>query len=269
MQVSVVLNVHANPAVVLDTIESIQTYMSKDILVVVDGSSTAFDHISLPVPKIKGFPHNVPKSPYRNVALGLMSLQKMYPESQYYCYTEYDCLFTSNKILENLQYASNNDIWMLGSDGHVDELEIPVVESIVKGKFDGSYYLLGACQFFGKPFMDKLVEINFFEKLLVTTSPYSGGFFPLYNGYDISEHMYPTMARYFGGKIGVFSTYDYVYNKWHGNYEAFPIRWKPELDPETENFPNSCIMHPIKTFEHSIREHNRKIRKCFLNLQEL
>jgi hypothetical protein len=261
MKVAAILNVHSNPEVVLDTLDSIQTYLTKDILVVIDGASTAFDHTPLPVSSIKGFPHNARKAPYRNVALGLITLHDMYPAADWFCYSEYDCLFTSSLILQNLEYASDNDVWMLGNDGHVDEIEIPIIESIVKQKFNGSYYLLGACQFFNKVFMDRLVEMNFFEKLLMATNAYTDGFFPLFYGHDISEHMYPTIARYLGGKIGVFATYDYVQKQWHGMHEFFPVRWAPDLDPDTENFPQMSIAHPIKDFRSPIRVHHREKRK--------
>lgn len=260
MQVACLLNAHSEIDVVLDTIESIQTYLTKDILRVVDGASPLVD-AHLPVPKLKGFVHNVPRSPYRNVALGLMNLQTMYPEADWYCYTEYDCLFTSKRILDNLKYAMQNDVWILGNDGHVDEVKLPLIESLVKGKFDGSYYLLGACQFISKKLMNKLVDIDFFNKLLVMTSSYSDGFFPLYQGYDVSEHMYPTLARHFGGTVGVFATYDYIQKKWHGSHEVFTVRWKPEIDPDTEHFPQVSVIHPLKDYNHPIREHHRRIRK--------
>lgn len=269
MNVSVILNVHSNPDVVLDTLDSIQTYITKDILVVVDGASTAFDNAPLPVPKIKGFRHNIPRSPYRNVALGLMNLREMFPDSDWYCYTEYDCLFTSSRTLQELELATQNNVWMLGNDGHVDEIRLPIIEAIVKSEFKHSYYLLGACQFFSKVFMDKLVEMDFFERLLAMTNSYSDGFFPLYAGYDISEHMYATIARHLGGNIGVFATYDYVNQKWHGAHEIFPVRWKPDLDPEKENYSQAAICHPLKSFDHPIREHHRRIRKCSSDLQKL
>lgn len=266
MNISVLLNVHSNPELVLDTLDSIQKYITKDILVIIDGASTAFDRVSLPVFSIKGFHHHIPKSPYRNVALGLMSLYEKFPASEWFCYTEYDCLFASDRILTNLKYASDNDVWMLGNDGHVDEIRIPIIEAIVKEKFQGSYYLLGACQFFSNVFIKKLIDMDFFNKLLAATNSYSDGFFPLYQGYDISEHMYPTIARQLGGKIGVFATYDYVKKQWHGSYEVFPVRWRPDLDPETENFPEASIIHPIKQFQSPIRTHHREKRKNVISI---
>lgn len=266
MQVAVSLNVHSHPEVVIDTIDSIKTYLTHDILVVIDGASNSFNNISLPTATLNGLPHNISRSPYKNVALSLMNLYESYPNHDWYCYTEYDCLFTSDRILTNLKIAKEKNIWMLGNDGHVDDIPIPFLESIMRTKFNGCYYLLGACQFFSNEFLGKLMEMEFFDKLLLSTSPYSDGFFPLYQGYDISEHMYPTLARHFGGLVGVFATYDYATRKWHGSYKVFPVRWRPELDLDTENFPEASIMHPLKEMMHPIRVYHRNKRQGLKNV---
>lgn len=260
MNISAVLNVHSKPDVVFDTIDSIQTYMTRDVLMIVDGASHAFDDIAVPIPMIKGLYHNVAKSPFRNMALGLMSLADANPNSDWYCYVEYDCLVTSPRFMANLAKADELGVWMLGNDGHVDDMRMPLIDSLIGERLRGSYYLIGACQFFSKHFMKKLLEINFFERFLNLSNGLSDGLFPHYAGYDINEHMYPTLCRHFGGPIGVFATYDYTKEKWHGSYEIFPIRWKPELDPETENFEKASIIHPVKNFNHPIREYHRRIR---------
>ncbi len=113
--------------------------------------------------------------------------------------------------------------------------------------------------------MSKLQEINFFEKFLTLTSGFGNGFFPFYSGYDLSEHMYPTLCRHFGGNIGVFASYDK--NEWHGRGDIFPMRWRPEIDFETENFPEASIFHPLKDLNHPIRVHHREKRKEWKNLQ--
>lgn len=260
MIVSTLVSAHSKPDVVLDTIDSIKIYMTDNILLIVDGASSEFDSLEFPVTMIKGFPHSVPRSPFRNMALGLMNLVDKYPDSDWYCYIEYDCLVTSARFKANLEKADELNVWMLGNDGHVDNIQLPIIESLIGSPLRSSYYLLGACQFFSKHFIKKLIEIDFFQRFLNLTNGFSDGLFPYYSGYDINEHLYPTLTRHFGGNIGVFATYDYTKSKWHGSYEIFPVRWQPELDPDTENFSSASLIHPLKTFNHPIREHHRRIR---------
>lgn len=260
MKIAAILNVHSNAKVVLDTIESISHFMTKDILVVVDGASKEFRNVSLPVTQLEGFHHGCGKAPYRNVALGLSVAYEKFAGYDWYCYLEYDCLITSDRFKRNLQMADSMDVWMLGSDGHIDDKEMPYINPLVGSRFKSIYYLLGCCQFFGKKYMDKLNEIRFFDRFLTLTNGFSEGFVPGYHGYDVSEHMYPTIARHFGGNIGVFGTWENPKKKWHGSYDIFPIRWQPELDPETENFPNASIMHPVKSYDHPIRVYHRERR---------
>lgn len=261
MKIATVLNIHSNPELVLDTIDSIFHYMTKDLLVIVDGASKEFKNITLPAVTLEGFYHGCNKAPYRNVALGLKMLDESFPDADWYCYIEYDCLVTSDRFKKNLRLADGMDVWMMGNDGHVDDKGMPFVSPLVGGKFESIYYLLGCCQFFSKKYMSKLREIHFFDRLLTLTNGFSNGFMPGYSGYDLSEHMYPTIARHFGGNIGVFATWERAKEKWHGSYEIFPMRFQPELDPVKENFPEASIMHPLKSINHPIRVEHRLRRK--------
>jgi hypothetical protein len=171
---------------------------------------------------------------------------------------EYDCLVGSDRFMRNLKLAEEMGVWNLGTNGRMDpDISLSLVEALVGSKFSEVYYMLGACQFFNKKFMEKLVEIDFFNRFLHLTNHFTEGFMPNYAGYDVSEHIYPTLARYFGGNTGVFSKW---YNdRWHGSYQYFPIRWKPEITEE-ENFPEASIIHPLKTFDHPIRIYHREKR---------
>lgn len=269
LEIAAALNVHNNPDVVRDTIDSIKTYMTDDIVVLVDGASwSQMKNEPMEAGKMEGFHHNLPKSPYRNVALSLKTVTEQYPDSDWYCYCEYDVLFTSDRFKHNLRMAEEKGVWMLGNDGHVDEQAIPLVQALIGEHFRSSYYLLGCCQFFHKNFIAKLNEINFFDRFLNMTNGFKDGFFPFYSGYDLSEHMYPTLCRHFGGNIGVFAHYD-EFGKWHGAYQYFPVRWRPEIDPETENFPNPSIIHPLKSYDHPLRELHRERRKQWKTLNQM
>ena len=232
--------------------------MTNKVLLVLDGAAKDLKTHDFGVPKLEGFYHNKAKAPFRNVALGWKSVLETYPNADWYCYLEYDCLVASDRFKLNLEIAEKQKVWMLGCAGRVDDVRMPLVASIIGGCFLRTpYYLLGACQFMHKDFMHKLTDINFFERFLTQTNAYSEEI-PGYSGYDLSEHMYPTLCRHFGGNIGVFSTFDG--ERWHGSSRYFPVRWRPELDPETENFPEASILHPLKDYHHPIRAFHRTKR---------
>lgn len=268
MELSFVVQVHSNPDIIIDTVGSIFEYATQNVLLLINGSAwDDLKDIDLAVSKVKGFRHDVPKAPYRNVALGLQMAYQNWPESDWFCYTEYDALFASDRFKHNLKMAEEKDVWMLGNCGRVDECQIPLVESMIGERFRSVYYLVGCCHFFHRKFMQKLDEIDFFERFLFLTNSFSEGYFPAYTGYDISEHVYPTLCRHFGGNVGVFATWDELKEEWHGAYEYFPMRWQPELDPATELFPNASILHPLKTFDHPVRVFHRERRKVWKNSQ--
>jgi hypothetical protein len=260
MKIATIINVHDDPKLVLDTLDSVLHYMTDDVLILVDGASTVFDNVDLPVHKMIGFKHGVKKAPYRNVALGLKTIREMYPHHDWYCYLEYDCLVTSIRFKYNLKMADDRGIWMLGSDGRVDDKQIPLVEAMLGKQFNSSYYLLGACQFFSKWYMEKLEQFNFFNRFLSATNDCAAGIMPGYCGYDVSEHLYPSLCREFGGNIGVLSSWDAINEKWHGGYKVFPIRWQPDLNIDTDIYEETSICHPIKDYSHPIRKHQRSLR---------
>ena len=84
---------------------------------------------------------------------------------------------------------------------------------------------------------------------------------PGYSAYDVSEHLYPSLCRQYGGNIGVFSSFD-EHGHWHGHYRSYPIRFTPQLNADTENYPEATILHPIKDYDHPIRVANRETRQC-------
>ncbi len=263
MKLAVVLNIHDKLDVVRDTIDSIKTFATEDVITIIDGAFwPKLKDEPLQAGKVEGFYHNVHKAPYRNVALGLQTVSETFPDANWYCYTEYDALFTSERFKNNLRIAEEKNVWMMGNDGHVANEDLPLIQAMFKQKFKSSYYLLGSCLFFHNKFIQELKNIDFFNRFLNLTNSFKDGFFPYYKGYDLSEHLYPTICRHLGGNIGVFAHYDYD-GTWHGAYQYFPIRWRPEIDPNLENFPDPSIIHPLKTYSHPIRVlHREKREKC-------
>lgn len=264
MEIAVVVNSHTEQTdVVLDCLDAISAYATDNILLVVDGA--AWSHYrDLPVPafKMEAFRHGRPKSPYRNVALALKVATETWPAADWYCYSEYDVLFASERFKHNLMKAEEMGVWMLGNDGRVDGHDLPLIGAMLGGKLKSSYYLLGCCQFFHRNFIEKLKEINFFDRFLTLTSGFADGFFPHYSGYDLSEHLYPSLCRHFGGNIGVFATWDRVEGKWHGASDYFPVRWRPDIT-EADSHKHASILHPLKAFDSPVREYHRKKREIW------
>jgi hypothetical protein len=60
--------------------------------------------------------------------------------------------------------------------------------------------------------------------------------------------------------VGVFASYDET-GQWHGHYRYFPIRWRPSIDPLTEDYEEASIVHPLKEYDHPIRIKHRKMRE--------
>jgi len=262
MRIAVTLMAHGDTECVRDTVESIRRFATDKILLLVDGAAWEGwgKDVDLPVYKMSGFYHNFPKSPYRNITLGLMNTVKVFPDVDWYCYTEYDTLFASSAFKEDLERADKDGVWCMGNDARTGNIQLPIIENMLKTKINGSKYLLGCCIFHHRDYLHKLQELDFFNRFLYLTNDFTRGYFPGYEeqgGYDLAEHLYPTLANHFGGKV---RGQAYFEDAWHGNYKRYPLRWKPDIDPTTENFPEASIIHPLKQYDHPIRQEQRKKR---------
>jgi hypothetical protein len=197
------------------------------------------------------------------VTLGLKEAANLWPDVDWYCYLEYDCLVGSNQFEKDLAIAESMGVWCLGNDHRVGNYKFPLLEAMLKTQFKESHYLLGCCVFYKQEFIKKLKEINFFERFLYLTNDFSQGYFPGYEeqgGYDLTEHLYPTLASHFGGKVAQFAAWSRKEGKWAGgNFGKYPFRFQPELHPE-EHYPEAVIMHPLKGYDHPVREFHRKKR---------
>ena len=256
MDLAVTLNAHKADNVLLDTLDSIKTFVTNDVIVVVDGASwSQFETFPLPVSKFEGFYHNSSKDPYRNMALGLKKTYETYPNKDWYCYTEYDCLFANDTFKNDLKIAKDHNIWCVGNDCKVSRCKFSLIENHFKMDFKISYHLIGCCMFLHHNFMAKLHEINFFERFLYLTNEFGDGRpLPGLTGqkiYDLSEDLYPTLANYFGGKVWQFAAWYEFNDTWIGNYKKYPMRFTPEI---TEIDPEASIIHPLKSYDNPVRE---------------
>lgn len=264
MSIAVVLNSHENSSIFHDTLESINYYLTKDVLVVVDGLSwNQFENIDIPALKMSGFPHGKSYAPYRNVALGLFKAWQTWGDSKnWYCYTECDSVIGSDDVLEHLQKAEELGFWILGNDFRQEQQKkIPFLENFLKQPVSSLSYLLGCCLFFNSKFLKKLYDDNFFENFLSYTNFRDQDIYLIDENnnkevIDISEFLYPTLAKFYGGEARELACWDYRSSSWTGNAEFYPMRFRPEI---TLNDPHlqACIMHPLKSFENPVRQYHR------------
>lgn len=259
MKIAGILNACGDTDLVNDTLDSARKYLSEDLYMIVDGAHwTGWGSVcEVNVKeKINGFYHNYHKSPYKNVIFGLKTLYEKEPDAEWYCYFEPDVLFCNENFKEYLEEGSYRNAWCIGSDFRNTNVKLENIEKLFQNKFYITKYLLGCCYFVNKRYLMLLQSISFFDKFLYYTNSFEKGFFPGYNGYDLSEHLIPTLAHYLGGNVYGLSSWNG--KEWLGKKDIFALRWKPEIKEE-ENIISS-IMHPIKDFESPIRIKQREIR---------
>jgi hypothetical protein len=258
MNLSVVMNIHEDSDLVFDTLDSVRKYMTDNILVVIDGEFWGqLKNSEIRATKVEGLRHGSRRAPYRNITLGLMKAAEEWPDVDWCCYLEPDCLVGADTFRRELEIADQMGAWCVGNDHRIGNVAFPLINTRFNINITESHYLLGCCIFYNRKYIQKLVEMNFFNQFLDLTNFFSQGFFPAYTGHDITEHLYPSLAVYLGGKVQQFANYIERKQQWGGNYTKFPMRYRPELNGE---FPNAAILHPIKNFNNPIREFYRKKR---------
>jgi hypothetical protein len=267
MDITAIILTHGQLETTLDTIDSVLTYMTDKVLLVVDEVNWGmYATVECQASILKGFYHAYHRAPYRNVALGILNAVRQYPDSDWYCCLEYDCLIGSSSFKKDLQILDVNNVWCVGNDYRDKQtVEFPLIELMLNTKFKEIVYLLGACIFYHKNFIKKAMQENFFERFLYYTNDFKNGFFPNYEGkaaWDLTEHMMPTLAKHWGGDVRQFAKWSQNSGVWvQGNYRKYPIRWQPQLRFVEEEYLQASIMHPIKDFANPIREFHRKKRE--------
>jgi hypothetical protein len=264
MKITAILNAYDVP-VTLDTLDSIRYHMTDQVLVLVDGVAwNSFKNVELPAHKLKGLNHGWFKAPYRNIMLSLLTAYRNFPTTDWYCYLEHDCLITSSNFKKDLIEAERDNIWCLGSDFRRNQelkVDLSYLEKIIKDKLEEYVYLLGSCIFYHRNFIKLAVENEFFDKFLFYTNEFKNGFFPFYTAWDLTEHVLPSIVKYYGGEILQLSVYNEDFKKWAGNYRRYPIRYRPDIEYEPELFLQASIIHPIKRYTDPIRDFYRARRQ--------
>ena len=262
MNITAILNAYDVP-VTLDTLDSVRYHMTDQVLVLVDGVIWhSFDNVELPAYRLKGFNHGWYKSSYRNIILSLLTAYRNFPTTDWYCYLEHDCLITSSKFKKDLIEAEKHNIWCLGADFRRNqEVNLSYLEKIIKEELREQVYLLGVCVFYHKSFIKLAVENEFFEKFLFYTNEFKNGFFPFYTAWDLTEHVLPSMVVHYGGAISQLAAFNEECKKWTGNYRRYPIRYRPDIEYDTELFLQASIVHPLKKYADPIRDFHRAKRQ--------
>lgn len=265
MKIATLLNTHFGENLVLDTLDSIEHYCTDDIMVIIDGKNynSLNESFKSKYDCIEGFYHGKNRNPYRNIAYGLKLISNKYPNHDWYCYTEYDTLFGSSDFKINLKEASKRGVDCLGNDFRVNkDNKLMFLNRLFKTDYNKSYYLLGCCLFFSNKFIRTLNKINFFDKFLTYSNDFKKGVFESFEDYDLSEHLYPTLAKHFGGNVESFAFYDESTKSWGGNFEKFLMRFKPEIEDD-EFWEKASILHPLKKENSYIRKYfkNKRIRE--------
>jgi len=251
---------HGNTQVVLDGLDALMTYVSRDAIVVVDGYAwhSWGEKLELPVYKLPGFPQGNTTSMYRNVTLALKHALEIWPDHDWYCVLDYDVLFASDGFKADLAKAAEQGIWCIGNDLRDLDKRFPHLEAVVGERIDVSKYLIGCCVFYHNSFLKKLQSIDFFDRMLSMTNGFDPGYFPdCEDVFDFGEHLYPTLAAHFGGGLSQFSRWSDSLTQWcEGEFRKYPVRWKPDIDL-SEIGPETSIIHPVKEYDCEIRSYCR------------
>lgn len=266
MNIAAIVHTHGDPQLTWDTVDSVKHYATDKVLVLVDEAGwDQFDLTNAPANMLKGFYHGYHKAPYRNVILGLFAATQHWPDVDWILYLEFDALIGSSVFKNDLEWATKQNVWLMGNDyRNKQTVQFPLVEMMLKTKFEEVVYLLGAVLFYHKDFIKKCMEENFFERFLYYTNDFKNGFFPGYTGpaaWDLIEHMMPTLAKHWGGNVRQFAKWSQSARTWiEGNYRRYPIRWQPDLFDVEHEFIQASIMHPLKKNDEPIRIYHREKR---------
>lgn len=248
MEIASALYTHNDDELCLDTLDSIKMWMTEKVMVVVD-EANAHNYkgkIKDTIVK-KGLHHGSSRSTHKNMSFSIEQLYYEWQDVEWYCFMEPDVLILDGGFKKDLQGG-----WIRGTNHrHGPDWELPLLDKIVGRNVPISCYFLGCIMFLHNQFVKKLVEVNFFKRLMEFTKHYESHVFPDFNGYSFQEEMFPSIANAFMENSDV----PLVGHRYF-------CRWPVEVQPD-ELPPGVSIVHPIKDYNNPIRNHARKIRNEF------
>lgn len=267
MKIAAILNVHDYLDLVLDTLDSIHTWVTDDAIVLVDGKHWDKFEPHLNEFKdgqiFKGLDHGHYSSPFRNIALALKISYEKYPNHDWHAYTEYDLLFVKDSFKEDLK---NSTADVIANDVRWKKTNVSsLFEDIVGNAPQNGCTMLGCCVFYRGSYIKELVERGILDRLIDLTKDLKKGRFPGYTGYAFEEFFFPTVAENMGFKVeqsGFWSEKKGWLNK------KYLARFKPNIEMN-EIDSTTAIIHPCKErFDDcSIRQFFAEDRKSFKFLQ--
>ena len=261
MKIASVLNVHTNPELVKDTIDAQRAWLTDRTLLVVDGASwdkfKSFEHRDVVV--VRGVNHAARKSPYKNMGIGLLDAYRRWPDSDWFCYSEYDTLFVSDKIKEDLDKASKTTASFLGFNPRhkLGSQDHWLVQNLLSRRYGQPmcWKSIGCLMFYSGFCIQHFVESDFISRMLDKTSAYQGEHFPHFTDYAVEEILFPSAASLFGDIKSITS--------FESPKSRYVIKFGHDVDFSDVSDATSVI-HPAKNPRSQVRRHFRRARKPFL-----
>ena len=251
MEIAAFVHTHNNPELTADTVDSVKTWMTKKVFVLVDGAGWKnFDHKDVGCDLHCGLLHGRQKSPFRNILFGLKEIYKRYPDQEWYAYLENDCLVVTDQFKEDLKKAKGK--WFAGCNHRTGQLDIPLLDQLVGGRVSEEHYVIGCTMFFHRDYLEKLLSENIPNKIIEATLPLPSGDFPAFRGFAFEETLFPSLSNYYRSS----SVYPLS-----GNFTPrYPVRWPLDLLPSDVS-PAATILHPVKKADDPLRLHYRRFRE--------
>jgi len=257
--IAVLLNVHANPKMARDTLDSIRKWVSRKILMIVDKKGWHhFENFRHPDTEVLcGVYHGVGRSPYKNIAIGLQRLYEMWPDATWYVYLESDVVVLSSAFKADLVSLESKDVTLAAVEHRVQPKANNhwLVREIL-GKQDNPlicHKTLGAVMFFSHKCIKPLIAKNFFKEVLLRTKEFRGAKFPNFTDYAVEEIIYPSAAAAYGTVVGLKAL--------NGNPTAYRVRFVPNVRLDEVTIATT-IAHPTKRYDDPVREHARCLRNA-------
>ena len=261
MEIATILNVHNNPELTRDTIDSVRAWCTRKIVLVIDKAGwenyEGFTHPDTVV--VCGVYHGVSRSPYKNIAIGLMKAYELWPRVSWYNYIEYDFLYLNDHFKNSLKAGRNYSLIGINYETHHHVNN----HWMTKDAFRGTGYsgpelvcrkMLGALMYFSNKCMKGLADIDYFNYILEHTKTFKGDAFPHFTDYAVEEILYTTAATAFGELIDIREL---------DPTQHFAVRWGDAIEPN-EIKPHTTAVHPSKSLDCPIRQHYARSRKFFL-----
>jgi len=246
------LNVHNDPSLARRNIDLLKKNVTHDISVLIEGTSYEewpLDYFS-DVNVIEGFKHTAARNPFKNVMLNLKKTYELFPNADWYLFSEFDNFILNEKFKNDFQYINENYSLIANDFRHVF-CEDDMFKKCLDVSFEDYYCILGCCYFIKRNLMEILCN-QIFEKFLNFTSLMPQGFYPNFHQYDVIEVLLPTICMY--NKLNVFSYTRFKEEdfSWQGMNKKYMMRFRPPIEASEINKQLS-IVHPVKT-EDSLNE---------------